>query len=103
MPNGNGFRTHEDLGVSTTAGIDTQGYRESTTINPGVMGNDKPMVSMREFWYSPQLGINLYSIVDEPSSGKQVFTVKDLSTSEPELSLFEVPEGYKVVDHRTEN
>lgn len=102
LPNGNGFRTHEDLGASTTLGVNTHGYRESTTINEGVMGNDKPMVSMREFWYSPDLGLNLISMVDEPQSGKQVFTVKDLTTSEPDLSYFLVPAGYTVVDHRSE-
>jgi len=102
LPDGNGFRTHEDLGVSNTMGIDTHGYRETITINEGVMGNDRPMVSMREFWYSPQLALNLVSIVDEPQSGRQVFTVKDLSTSEPELTYFQVPEGYTVVDHRNE-
>ncbi len=52
LPDGSGFRTHEDLGVSTTVGMDTHGYRETLTINEGVLGNDKPMVSMREFWYS---------------------------------------------------
>jgi hypothetical protein len=103
LPNGNGFRTHEDLGIGNTAGVDTHGYRETVTINAGVMGNDQPMVTKREFWYSPQLAFNLLSIVDDPQNGKQVFTVKDLSTSEPELSLFEVPEGYKVVDHRDDN
>ncbi len=103
LPDGTGFRTHEDLGVSATAGMDTHGYRETLTINQGVMGNDRPMVSTREFWFSAQLGFNLISIVDTPESGKQVFMVKELSTSEPDLSYFEVPEGYKVVDHRTEN
>ena len=102
LPNGNGFRTHEDLGVNATLGVNTHGYRESTTINEGVMGNDKPMVSTREFWYSPHLGLNLLSIVDEPQSGKQVFTVKELSTSEPDPSYFLVPAGYTVVDHRSE-
>jgi hypothetical protein len=102
LPNGQGFRTHEDLGVGSTAGMDTHGYRETVTINEGVRGNDKPMVSMREFWYSPQLGINLLSIVDTPESGKQVFTVKNLSTSEPEENLFAVPGDYKIVDHRGE-
>ena len=103
LPNGNGFRTHEDLGVSSTQGIDTHGYRDTTTINEGVMGNDKPMITMREFWWSPQLAINLLSTVDEPQSGKQVFTVKELSTSEPDLSYFEAPEGYTVMDHRNEH
>jgi hypothetical protein len=103
LPDGSGIRTHEDLGVGNTAGVDTHGYRETLTLNPGVMGNDKPMVTTREFWYSAQLGFNLISMVDDPQNGKQVFTVKDLSTSEPELSYFDVPEGYKVVDHRNEN
>jgi hypothetical protein len=103
LSDGTGFRTHEDLGVSTTAGMDTHGYRETLTINEGVMGNDRPMVSTREFWFSAHLGFNLISIVDTSESGKQVFTAKELSMSEPELSYFEIPEGYKVVDHRAEH
>jgi hypothetical protein len=102
FPDGGGYRQTDDLGVSSAAGVDTHGYRETTTINPGVMGNDQPMVSTREFWYSPQLAVNLISIVDTPSSGKQVFTVKDLSTSEPDLEFFAVPPDYKVVDRLNE-
>jgi hypothetical protein len=102
LPDGNGFRQHEDLGLSSTQGMDTHGYRETMTVNAGVMGNDKPMVAIREFWYSTLLGINLISTVDDPQSGKQLFTVKDLSTSEPETSFFEVPAEYKIVDRLNE-
>ncbi|MDR3726633.1 MAG: hypothetical protein P4K86_06285 [Terracidiphilus sp.] len=102
LPNGNGFRQHEDLGLNSTEGMDTHGYRETTTINAGVMGNDKPMVAIREFWYSPHLAVNLISTVDDPQSGKQVFTVKDLSISEPEPNYFEVPAEYKIVDRLNE-
>ena len=102
LPDGNGFRQDDDLGEGSTVGVPTHGYRETTTLNAGVMGNDRPMVTTREFWFSAQLGFNLLSMVDDPQNGKQVFTVKDLSTSEPELSFFEVPEGYKVVDHRND-
>jgi hypothetical protein len=98
FPSGVSFR-HEDLGVRDTLGEDTHGYRETKTIEPGVAGNDQPMVSVREFWYSPHLALNLISTVDNPLSGRQVFTAKDLSTSEPDPSLFEVPTGYKVVNH----
>ena len=93
LPDEIGHRTHEDLGPGNTLGVDTHGFRETLTINQGEMGNDQPMVSMREFWWSPQLAINLISIVDDPQSGKQVFTVKDLSTSEPDLSYFADPCG----------
>ena len=73
-----------------------------STIEPGVMGNDKPMVTTREFWYAPRLAVNLVSIVDSPLSGKQVFTVNGLSISEPEPGYFQVPTDYKVVDRREE-
>lgn len=102
LPNGKGFRQHEDLGESSTEGVETHGYRETLTINPGVMGNDRPMISTREFWWSPRLAINLLSIVETPQAGKQVFTVKELSTSEPDPAFFNVPEEYKVVDRRQE-
>jgi len=102
LPDGRGFRQHEDLGEGSTEGVETHGYRETVTINPGVMGNDAPMVSTREFWWSPRLAINLLSIVETPDAGKQVFTVRELSTSEPDPAFFNVPEGYSVVDRRQE-
>lgn len=89
---------HEDLGLSSAQGQETHGYRETTTINAGVMGNDKPMISMREFWFSPHLGLNLISVVNQPQSGTQVFTVKELTTSEPEPAYFEPPPGYKIIN-----
>ena len=77
------------------------GTRETTTINAGVNGNDQPMVTRREFWYSPQLQINLRSIVETPQLGKQMFTVTEVNPSEPDARLFQLPEGYPVVDQRT--
>lgn len=102
LPGGRGTRLSEDLGTSTVQGVETHGYRETTTVNAGVLGNNQPMVSLHEFWYSPDLGINLLSTVDTPESGHQVFTVKDLTQGEPEPILFLVPDDYKVVDHREE-
>jgi hypothetical protein len=100
LPDGKGYVQSEDLGVGTVQGLETHGYRETTTFNPGTMGNDREMTASREFWFSTQLGINLSSIVDNPQTGKQVFTVRELTTSEPDPKLFEVPAEYKVVDKR---
>ena len=102
LPNGSGFRQHDDLGVSSLHGVEIHGYRETTTVNAGVMGNDKPMVTTREFWYSSQLGFNLESTVDTPQTGKQVFTTKELSISEPDPNFFSIPEEYKIVDRTHE-
>lgn len=103
LPNGGGFRQNEDLGLGSVEGQETHGYRETVTVNTGVMGNDKPMVTTREFWYSPHLAVNLISVVDTPQSGKQVFTAKEISTAEPDAGFFNVPADYKVVDRRNES
>lgn len=100
LPSGDGYRKHEDLGSGSVGGVTTAGYRDTTTINPGVLGNDQPMTTMREFWYSEKLGIDLVSILDSPQAGKQVFTVTDISTDDPDPKTFSVPDGYRVVDAR---
>jgi hypothetical protein len=94
LPNGEGFYLHEDLGKDNLLGFDTDGYRETITLNPGSFGNDRPMVTTREFWYSPALAINLISRLDSPQSGKQTFTAKEISRAEPDPKLFARPEGF---------
>ncbi len=100
LPNGEGFQKHEDLGTGSVSGVTTVGYRDSKTINPAVYGNDQPMTTTREFWYAAKLGINLVSSLDSPQAGKQVFTVTEISTDEPDPQMFLTPDGYSVVDAR---
>jgi hypothetical protein len=101
LPDGKGSHLHEDLGAQYFAGVPVHEYRDTTTINAGVLGNDLPMVTVRQFRYSAELGINLSSELDNPQSGHQTFTVTEISTTEPDPAFFQVPDGYKVVDHRT--
>jgi hypothetical protein len=100
LENGKGFTTHLELGVRTIAGIDTTGSRETTTLNPGAIGNDRAFVTVREFWQATQIGVNILSTVDGPQTGRQTFTLSDVNLNEPDPQLFELPEGYEVVDRR---
>jgi hypothetical protein len=100
MPGGKGYQTHEDLGSRTLVDVETTGTRDTVTINPGVYGNDRAYSNIREFWYAPSLGINLLSEVSNPTVGKQIFTLTDVSIGEPDPALFELPEGFTVVDGR---
>jgi hypothetical protein len=100
LPHGDGFTTREDLGNNSMEGLDVVGTKISTTINPGVIGNDNAFTIEREFWYSPQLGINLLSRVKDPRFGIQTFTITNLSLTEPDPQLFTVPKGFQVVDVR---
>jgi hypothetical protein len=95
-----GKRVHEDLGESYFAGVRVHEYRDTTTLNPGALGNDLPMVSTRQYSFSPELGFNLRSTIEAPQLGTQRFTVTELETGEQDAKWFEPPEGYRVVDHR---
>ena len=100
LPDDMGYSIHEDLGKQLTSGLETVGTRENTIYNPGVFGNDRKITVSREFWFSPKLGINLISKRSDPRFGTQTFTITNLILSEPDPQLFELPEGYKVVDLR---
>jgi hypothetical protein len=100
LPTEVGSRLHDDLGKQLLEGVETVGTRDSTIFNPGVFGNDRKMTIEREFWYSPQLGINLLSKRSDPRFGTQTFTATSLILSEPDPHLFDVPAGFAVVDRR---
>ncbi len=97
---GKGTFLHEDLGADSIAGLPVHAYRDTTTVNAGVSGNDAPMVTVREFRYSPELGFNLSSVLDSAQSGRQVFTVTELTTTEPDPKYFQPPAGYRIIDKR---
>jgi hypothetical protein len=100
LPNDAGYVTREDLGHQMLVGTDTVGTREIVTYKPGVIGNDQKINLTREYWYAEQLGINLLSKRSDPTFGTQIFTVTEINLSEPDVHLFELPQGFKVVDHR---
>jgi hypothetical protein len=100
LPNGRGEAIHEDLGNQLVSGLETTGTRDTIIFNPGLFGNDRKMTIEREFWYSPKLGFNVLSKRSDPRIGTQTFTVTNLILSEPDPNLFNLPEGFKVVDRR---
>jgi len=89
-----------DLGKQPVAGLETVGTRETTIIPAGTVGNNSPLLSKREFWFSPQLGVNLISKRQDPFSGTQNFEVSDITLGDPDAKLFEVPSGFKILDLR---
>jgi hypothetical protein len=97
---GNASPGAENLGKQIIGGLETLGMRETTVLPAGSLGNNSPILTKREFWYSPQLGVNLISKLQDPRSGEQNFEVSDIAVGEPDAKLFEVPGGYKVLDLR---
>jgi len=100
LPGNQGDVVHEDLGKRIISGVETEGTHDATTYNPGTFGNDRKVTVERESWYSAQIGINLLSIRSDPRIGKQTFTVTNVVLGDPDPALFEIPSGFKVLDHR---
>jgi hypothetical protein len=101
-PFDDGKRTlaRESLGNDVMDGINVVGTRETVTINAGVIGNSQALSIIREFWYSPELQVNLAITRKDPREGTQVVRVHEVSRSEPDPNLFKLPEGYALHDLR---
>jgi hypothetical protein len=85
------------LGQKTLDDVEATGSREVTTIAAGQIGNPNAEPIVKEFWYSPRLGINLVTKRFDPRSGIANFVVDHISLSEPDPGMFEPPADYQVV------
>ncbi|HTW59799.1 MAG TPA: hypothetical protein VMD99_16850 [Terriglobales bacterium] len=94
--NGKRSLTRESIGNDVIDGINVVGTRETLTITAGVVGNSQPIVVTREFWYSPDLQINLTINRKDPREGTQTVRLSDVSRAEPDPALFNVPTGFVV-------
>ena len=81
LPGGTGSVTIENLGRKTIENLEVLGSRQTTTVNAGVAGNQRAEPTIKEFWYSPRLQINLITKRFDPHvSGIQKLEVKDITT-----------------------
>ncbi len=100
QPRHHSARSETYLGKQTVEGLETVGARETTVIPPGAIGNDSPIDVQREYWYAPQLGINLISKLDDPRVGTQNFELSDVRLGEPDKKLFKISREMKLIDLR---
>jgi hypothetical protein len=90
--------TSEDLGSQIMQGITVTGTRTKRTIPKDQIGNDAPITIVTEVWTSPELKMVVYSKRTDPRMGEQTFQLTNISRSEPDPSLFAVPQGFTVTD-----
>jgi hypothetical protein len=88
----------EDLGTQTIDGVEAQGTRTTHTIPAGEIGNERPLQIVRERWYSPELQTVVMSRSSDPRMGETTYRLTNIQRAEPDKSLFEIPEDYKVVE-----
>jgi hypothetical protein len=91
----NDFTREEDLGVREIEGLLAHGFRETQTVPAVNGGTDKETIITDEYWYSADLRINLMIKHSDPRTGTVTLTVAQVARTEPDPSLFEIPDGYK--------
>jgi TonB family protein len=88
--------SHESLGKQSVEGIEAEGTRTTVTIPEGAIGNERPIQIVTERWYSNELQTVVMTKHSDPRFGETTYRLTNISRSEPDRSLFEVPSGYKI-------
>jgi hypothetical protein len=88
----------EALGSRNIEGVIATGTRTTRTIDAGSMGNDKPIISVTETWFSPELKMTVLTETDDGQSGHSIMKLVNITRTEPIAQLFQVPSDYTVKD-----
>jgi len=86
----------EDLGTSQIEGFTVQGTRSTHIMNAGMIGNDRPIATTTERWFSLELKMDLVKITDSPDGGRHVRKLVNIHAGEPDPLLFQIPPDFKV-------
>lgn len=89
---------NEPLGTKVIEGVSAEGTRTVVTIAAGEIGNAKPIETVSERWYSPQLQTVVLSRTRDPRMGETVYRLTNISLTEPAQALFQVPADYTLTE-----
>jgi len=91
----------EKLLPQTIEGVMAEGTRITLTIPAGEFDNEKPMVITHEEWYAPELHMIVLMKHNDPRFGETSFKLTNIMRGDPAPELFQLPNGYRVVDQRS--
>jgi hypothetical protein len=86
----------EALGTRSMEGVDVVGTKTTRTIEAGAMGNEQPIVSVTDSWYSRDLQVVVLNETDDGQSGHNSMKLINIVRTEPNSQLFQVPPDYTV-------
>jgi hypothetical protein len=92
--------SHESLGTQAIEGILAEGSRTTITYPIGSVGNDRPITTTTETWTSSELRMAVLSKNSDPRNGESTTRLANISRSEPDSSLFQIPSDYEVIDQQ---
>ncbi len=90
----------EQLRKRIVEGVECEGERKVITLAAGAIGNDHPIETVSETWYSAELRMIILSKRSDPRFGESTYRITNISRAEPETALFQVPPDYAVKEGR---
>lgn len=88
----------ESLGSEIIEGVSVEGQKTTRTFPVDSIGNDRPVVSVSEHWFSNELRMTVLSKTSDPRTGETTMRLRNINRSEPDPALFSVPPDYQIVD-----
>lgn len=88
----------EILQTKVLNGIYVEGQRVTRIIPAGTAGNGQSIAVTSEKWTSPELKLTIYSVQDDPRTGKTVLELTNIERSKPDPSLFKPPADRPILD-----
>jgi TonB family protein len=90
----------EELGKQMVEGVECEGTRVVTTLPAGAIGNERPIETVKETWYSPGLQLMILSKRTDPRFGESTYRVTNIARYEPDAEHFQIPSDYTIIDNR---
>jgi len=90
----------ERLAKQMIEGVECEGARVVATMPAGAIGNERPIETVNETWYSPELQMMIQSKRSDPRFGESAYRVGNIVRSEPDAALFQIPSEYTIIDSR---
>jgi hypothetical protein len=91
-------RTQEPLGKQEMEGVNVEGFRMTVVFEAGAQGNDAPITTTQEHWYSADIGRDVLMKASDPRNGETTTRLTNISIGDPDPGLFQAPAGYQIVD-----
>jgi TonB family protein len=86
----------EKLGTRVVEGVECEGTRSVATLPAGAIGNESPIQTITESWYSNDLKMTIMTKRSDPRFGESTYRVTNIVRAEPDGALFQVPNDYTV-------
>jgi hypothetical protein len=88
----------ESLGQKTIEGVVVEGKRIRTAIPADAMGDQRPISTVTEEWFSPELQVLVLSKTTGPRLSETTCRLTNIRREEPPATLFTLPADYLIKD-----